>query len=220
MHPHAQMAMAHAPQEDHSHLTRQPSSVAYLSRQPSAAGYPIPNDPQAHYVNLDRFSVTPFQFADISRQLGSDSHSTMAPSKRLTISLIWRINSQPMSHDLRLPQLALTGAGAGAITSFIPTPVKLVKCKMQEQMIAPGLLSALIHESTAAAALNSCLEPISRPVPGPTAILRRQVSSSSTGVHFVLVQTLLLNVLAAHKRVSPFQRDMSSPPNSPQAVGT
>lgn len=84
MHPHAQMAMAHAPHEDHSHLTRQPSSAAYLSRQPSAAGYPIPNDPQAHYVNLDRSSVTPFQaaqYADISRQLGSDLHSTMAPSQ-------------------------------------------------------------------------------------------------------------------------------------------
>ncbi|KAG1771104.1 hypothetical protein EV702DRAFT_1138014 [Suillus placidus] len=78
MQPHPQMAMAHAPLGDPSHLTRQPSSAAYLSRQPSAPGYPIPNDPQAHYVNLNRSSVTPFQaaqYADISRQLGSD----MAP---------------------------------------------------------------------------------------------------------------------------------------------
>lgn len=79
---HAQMAMPHAPHGDRSYLTRQPSSAAYLSRQPSAAAYPIPNDPQAHYVNLDRSSVTPFQaaqYADISRQLGSDLHTTMAP---------------------------------------------------------------------------------------------------------------------------------------------
>ncbi|KAG2143820.1 uncharacterized protein EDB93DRAFT_1251871 [Suillus bovinus] len=50
--------------------------------QQAAYRYPIPNDPQAHYVNLDRSSVTPFQaaqYADISRQLGSDLHSTMAP---------------------------------------------------------------------------------------------------------------------------------------------
>jgi hypothetical protein len=72
---HAQVAMPHAPYGDNSHLTRQPSSAAYLSRQPSAAAYSIPNDPQAHYVNLDRSSVTPFQaaqYADISRQLGND----------------------------------------------------------------------------------------------------------------------------------------------------
>lgn len=33
--------------------------------------------------------------------------------------VIRRINSQPLSHDLSLPQLALAGAGAGAITSFL-----------------------------------------------------------------------------------------------------
>ncbi|KAG1826026.1 uncharacterized protein BJ212DRAFT_1475377 [Suillus subaureus] len=58
---HAQMAMLHAPREDHSHLTRRPSSTAYLPRQLSAAGYLIPNNPQAHYVNLDRSSATPLQ---------------------------------------------------------------------------------------------------------------------------------------------------------------
>lgn len=86
--------------------------------------------------------------------------------------VIRRFNSQPMSHDLSLPQLALAGAGAGAITSFLLTPVELVKCKMQVQMIAPGPLSASIPESTAAAALNSrSLGPNSRPLPGPIAIL-------------------------------------------------
>lgn len=86
----AQLAIPHAPHEDRSHLTRQPSSAAYLSGQPSAAAYPIPNDPQAHYVNLDRSSVTPFQaaqYADISRQLGSDLHSTMPPLQPSDYSL-------------------------------------------------------------------------------------------------------------------------------------
>jgi len=74
----------YAPREDTSQLTRQPSSATYLSRQPTAAGYGIPNDPQAHYVDLNRSSVTPFQaaqYADISRQLGASPNAAMAPLK-------------------------------------------------------------------------------------------------------------------------------------------
>ncbi|KAG1841774.1 mitochondrial carrier [Suillus subluteus] len=75
------------------------------------------------------------------------------------------INSQPLSHELSLPQLALAGAGAGIITSFLLqvthacTPVELVKCKMQVQMIAPKPISVSIPESTAAATLDSSLGP-------------------------------------------------------------
>lgn len=86
-------------------------------------------------------------------------------------NVIRRINSQPLSHDLSLPQLALAGGGAGAITSFLLTPVELVKCKMQVQMIAPKPISVSIPESTAAATLDSNLRPISRPLPGPIAVL-------------------------------------------------
>lgn len=86
-------------------------------------------------------------------------------------NVIRRVNSQPLSHDLSLPQLALAGAGAGAITSFLLTPVELVKCKMQVQMIAPKSLSVSIPESTAAATLDSSLGTISRPLPGPIAVL-------------------------------------------------
>ncbi|KAG1726387.1 mitochondrial carrier [Suillus lakei] len=86
-------------------------------------------------------------------------------------NVIRRINSQPLSHDLSLPQLALAGAGAGAITSFLLTPVELVKCKMQVQMIAPKPLSVSIPESTVAATLDSSLGPVSRPLPGPIAVL-------------------------------------------------
>lgn len=85
-------------------------------------------------------------------------------------NVIRRINSQPLSHDLSLPQLALAGGGAGAITSFLLTPVELVKCKMQVQMIAPKPISVSIPESTAAGTLDSNLRPISRPLPGPIAV--------------------------------------------------
>ncbi|KDQ60261.1 hypothetical protein JAAARDRAFT_174306 [Jaapia argillacea MUCL 33604] len=44
--------------------------------------------------------------------------------------------------DLSLPELALAGAGAGAITSFILTPIELIKCKMQVQMLISPSLSA------------------------------------------------------------------------------
>lgn len=86
-------------------------------------------------------------------------------------NVIRQINSQPLSHELSLPQLALAGAGAGAISSFLLTPVELVKCKMQVQMIAPKPLSVSIPGSTAAATLDSSLGPILRPLPGPIAVL-------------------------------------------------
>ncbi|KAF9486217.1 mitochondrial carrier [Pholiota conissans] len=38
---------------------------------------------------------------------------------------------------LPLHNLALAAAGAGCVTSFILTPIELVKCKMQVQMLAP-----------------------------------------------------------------------------------
>jgi hypothetical protein len=81
MQPHG-----YAPREDPSQLARQPSSTAYLSRQPTAAGYDIPNDPYAHYVDLNRSSVTPFQaaqYADLSRQLGGDPNSAVAPRESM-----------------------------------------------------------------------------------------------------------------------------------------
>jgi ornithine carrier protein len=51
--------------------------------------------------------------------------------------LIRRMNHQSPDSTLTIPQLAVAGAGAGAVTSFILTPVELVKCKMQVQMIVP-----------------------------------------------------------------------------------
>lgn len=36
---------------------------------------------------------------------------------------------------LSIPQLAIAAAGAGSVTSFVLTPIELIKCKMQVQMI-------------------------------------------------------------------------------------
>ncbi|KAF8828164.1 hypothetical protein HHX47_DHR4000924 [Lentinula edodes] len=57
-------------------------------------------------------------------------------------NLIRRVTHQPDSQKLPLHQLALAAAGSGAITSFLLTPIELVKCKMQVQMlVSPPSLS-------------------------------------------------------------------------------
>ncbi|KAH9924364.1 mitochondrial carrier [Amylocystis lapponica] len=72
----------------------------------------------------------------------------------------------PASQDLSLRQLALAGAGAGSVTSFVLTPIELIKCKMQVQMLmAPGL-AALPHSA--------------RKLPGPLSVLATTVRT--TGV--------------------------------------
>ncbi|KIJ65441.1 hypothetical protein HYDPIDRAFT_27447 [Hydnomerulius pinastri MD-312] len=77
-HAYGQPPMGYAGYNGPSQLARQPSSAAYLNRQPSAAAAygapPAPLDPGAHYVDLSRSSVTPFQaaqYADISRHLNT-----------------------------------------------------------------------------------------------------------------------------------------------------
>ncbi|KAJ7739710.1 mitochondrial carrier domain-containing protein [Mycena maculata] len=49
--------------------------------------------------------------------------------------MIKRFNRQSISEASSMPQVASAGAGAGAITSFLLTPIELVKCKMQVQML-------------------------------------------------------------------------------------
>lgn len=53
---------------------------------------------------------------------------------------------------LSIPQLAIAAAGAGAVTSLVLTPIELIKCKMQVQMItreqhAPAIGSAAASTS-------------------------------------------------------------------------
>ncbi|KAJ7461035.1 mitochondrial carrier domain-containing protein [Mycena galericulata] len=49
--------------------------------------------------------------------------------------IIKRFNRQAITEASSMPQIALAAAGAGAITSFLLTPIELVKCKMQVQML-------------------------------------------------------------------------------------
>ncbi|KAJ7484685.1 mitochondrial carrier [Mycena latifolia] len=52
------------------------------------------------------------------------------------------VNHQSKEEASSMPQIPLAGAGAGAISSFLLTPIELVKCKMQVQMlITPSLVS-------------------------------------------------------------------------------
>ncbi|KAI0635304.1 mitochondrial carrier [Trametes polyzona] len=91
----------------------------------------------------------------------------------------------PAGQPLSLGQLALAGAGAGCFTSFVLTPIELVKCKMQVQMLMtpPSTSPVPAPSSTAANALaahpngavpsSSSPAPPSTPrkLPGPIAVL-------------------------------------------------
>ncbi|KAL0949738.1 hypothetical protein HGRIS_009778 [Hohenbuehelia grisea] len=79
-------------------------------------------------------------------------------------AIIRRVYSQPLAEELSLAQLAVAAAGAGAITSFLLTPIELVKCKMQVQMlVTPSVVSA------GAPALR---------MPGPISVLTSTVRST------------------------------------------
>ncbi|KAI0336818.1 mitochondrial carrier [Cubamyces sp. BRFM 1775] len=72
----------------------------------------------------------------------------------------------PLSQSLSLGQLALAGGGAGCLTSFVLTPIELVKCKMQVQMLmVPVSVATHAPASTAEAVLAA--HP-SGPVPSST----------------------------------------------------
>ncbi|KAJ7090293.1 mitochondrial carrier domain-containing protein [Mycena belliarum] len=56
--------------------------------------------------------------------------------------IIKRINHQSIDEASSMPQIALAAAGAGALTSFLLTPIELVKCKMQVQMLVAPIPSS------------------------------------------------------------------------------
>ncbi|KZS97284.1 mitochondrial carrier [Sistotremastrum niveocremeum HHB9708] len=70
----------------------------------------------------------------------------------------------PVSEALSIPQLSLAAAGAGAVTSFALTPIELVKCKMQVQMLAVAPIPAI-------AGLPAESNPSFKKLPGPGAIV-------------------------------------------------
>ena len=74
---------------------------------------------------------------------------------------------------LSMAQLAIAAAGAGSVTSFVLTPVELIKCKMQVQMIAEE--QKLLAEKAAGKATASSMSRAAqfRNLEGPVTILRR-----------------------------------------------
>ncbi|GAC98186.1 hypothetical protein PHSY_005775 [Pseudozyma hubeiensis SY62] len=100
---------------------------------------------------------------------------------------------------LSIPQLAIAAAGAGMVTSVVLTPIELIKCKMQVQMItreqqAPSVAAAAerggpvqaalqqsrsIHTSALrnAAASTSSRSQAIKTLDGPLALLRRTVAT-------------------------------------------
>ncbi|KAN0127223.1 Mitochondrial carrier domain containing protein [Lactarius tabidus] len=78
-----------------------------------------------------------------------------------------QVGNIPVTQALSLPQLTLAAAGAGAITSFVLTPIELVKCKMQVQMLITPSSTV-----TGAGAVTPLAAASIRELPGPVAVLR------------------------------------------------
>ncbi|TFK21750.1 mitochondrial carrier [Coprinopsis marcescibilis] len=74
-------------------------------------------------------------------------------------SLIQKVAEHDPNAELPMSQLALAAAGAGAVTSFILTPIELVKCKMQVQMLVDPALRV-------------------GPLPGPIAVFMSTIRST------------------------------------------
>ncbi|KAH7910140.1 mitochondrial carrier [Hygrophoropsis aurantiaca] len=88
------------------------------------------------------------------------------------------VYAQPLSQDLSLPQLALAGAGAGAITSFLLTPIELVKCKMQVQMLVPEPIPISTSTLGSAAAATASIPTNPRLLPGPISVFMSVLRST------------------------------------------
>jgi len=80
--------------------------------------------------------------------------------------LIRSYHGLPSDTQLPIHFIALAAAGAGGVTSFVLTPIELVKCKMQVQMLAPLSTSAASGASISARSAISV-----QSLPGPFAIL-------------------------------------------------
>ncbi|KAI0689574.1 mitochondrial carrier [Cytidiella melzeri] len=91
-------------------------------------------------------------------------------------------NGQPRAKELSLGQLAVAAAGAGTITSFFLTPIELVKCKMQVQMLlTPSTPTQVFGSAGAAADTPGSHPPASTPIqklPGPLSVLKSVVQTS------------------------------------------
>lgn len=85
---------------------------------------------------------------------------------QLQHALRWSSGMDPSS-ELSLSHKVIAAAGAGCITSFMLTPIELIKCKMQVQMLIPSSNPSTAHlgpSSVSASRISS--------LPGPISILR------------------------------------------------
>lgn len=89
------------------------------------------------------------------RRLNGTSVSSSSPSSSLEADA-----EQPLT----MPQLSIAAACAGSVTSFVLTPVELIKCKMQVQMISRELdvLSGKVAQTAATTAESSISKAASR----------------------------------------------------------
>ncbi|THH29251.1 hypothetical protein EUX98_g4945 [Antrodiella citrinella] len=91
-------------------------------------------------------------------------------------ALRW-VGGIPLSRELSLGQLAVAAAGAGAITSFFLTPIELVKCKMQVQMLMTPALA--LGTTTAGPVAATFTSPSSfQKLPGPISVLTSVVRTT------------------------------------------
>lgn len=69
--------------------------------------------------------------------------------------------------DGRIPLdgIAIAGGGAGTVASFLLTPIELIKCKMQVQMIAAEVQVAPILAATGGSPSLTAALPLTRPAP-------------------------------------------------------
>lgn len=81
-------------------------------------------------------------------------------------NFIRHVSHRAPQEKLPLYHLALSAAGAGAITSFILTPIELVKCKMQVQM--------LVAPPTGTEAVGS----VPQKLPGPISVFTSVIRSA------------------------------------------
>ncbi|PWN23256.1 mitochondrial carrier [Microstroma glucosiphilum] len=84
---------------------------------------------------------------------------------------------------LSLPQLAIAAAGAGAVTSFVLTPIELIKCRMQVQMISAeaAILAREATGKTSGPPMVEALNSARRALPGPVALVREAVRKDGFG---------------------------------------
>lgn len=109
------------------------------------------------------------------RSLNGSSRSASGSSSSSTSSVQLDAES-----PLPMSQLAIAAAGAGAATSFVLTPVELIKCRMQVQMIsaeAAILASGATGKAATVSPSNTAqaLQQARRSLPGPVQLFQEIV---------------------------------------------